>query len=476
MRKFLHLSFFTFLIVLSFGSCTTEEEGEETQPNNEVGKLSFGSFLNDFVTKEYLFKTNQQGYSIPQCSDEAPLFVYVALKSFNGDDWVWYKNSNEEKIKIEVNPNGSDLDGDGVLDAWFTNESADLELQEGKYRIEYFAVASGDNPVDIIYMAPRVPDDNLTIDQNIQYHNFVENPLPIDVTIRPGVKYYQPVEVLCYEEHFAFAFGYLFFDFNSTRLMYLCTFGNECSEDEKHMPARFKMKVWKDATLEVLLVVAQNERKSYSDGSGTHYYAEALCFPLPVIGENEEYFAKIWLVEGDNESLIREGSFGPDDLIQIYRQEQEHYYYHFREACCEEADNYSLLNDITANEEVCEEEPQDPECNDCDGKISKLTFLFSGENNTSITVEQSKSGNGRIQIFSQVLDNGEIFTVEGQYSKGQQPNSLWTEIYIKEGTHEIIQIHTSCSDEDVVPGYTIGNFKILSGESANGGLLCPASN
>ena len=478
MKKIIPLFLSVYLILFIFSSCTKEEVGKDAPQNEEVGVLSFGSLLNNFKFQGSGLKMSQEGsYNIPQCSDEAPLYVFVSIKVYNNNnEWEWYKNSNEDKIKIEVNPNGADLNGDGDPDAWFTRESADLELIPGKYRIEYLAVTGGEDPADIIFMAPRVPNENIGYTEDIQYHNFVKKPLPIEVTIHPGQKYYQPVEVLCYEEHFAFAFGYLYFDFNNPELIYLCTFGNVCDENEKHIPAQFKIKIWKDASKEELLVVAQNERKSFSDQAGTHYYADALCFPLPVLNGNDEYYAKIWLVEDDTENLIREGSFGSGDLAGIYQPEQEHYYYHFREACCGEADNYILLEDLTENEEECEEEPQDPECYPCEGKISKLTFYYAGEDNTPIIVEQNTNGNNPIEIFNQILDNGQTFSIEGKFSKDGQPNSLWTEIYIKEGDNEIIQIHTSCSDPDVVPGYTVGNFEILSGESAKGGGLCPAPN
>lgn len=472
LRNSLVVLFALFLII----SCSKEEVGMDSESHKEIGKLSFGSVLGDLANRYQLTKGNLESYGIPECSEDSPLFVRVAIqKKDDSGEWIWYKNSNENKIEIKVNPNGTDLDGDGNLDAWFTQESADLELEEGEYRIEYFSVATaaGNNEADIIYMAPRIPAEDMGYSESIQYHKFVNKPLPIEVKIRPGVKYYQPVEVLCYEEHYAFAFGYLFFDFNSTNLIYLCTYGNICDEDQKHKPAQFKMKVWEDSNEKDLLVVAQNERKSFQDENGNHYYADALCFPLPEI---EEYYAKIWLVEGETEILIREGSFNATNLSEIYRQEQEHYYYHFREACCDEADNFELLDDLTENEEECDEEPQDPEepqCKDCEGTISKLTFKYLGNSDTSIIVDQKTSGDNTKEIFNDIVSSGATFTVTGEFSQGNQPNSLWTDIFIQEGDKEEIQIHTSCSDPDVLPGYTVGNFKIISGESTGGGLLCP---
>lgn len=462
-------------------SCTKEEVGKELEEAHAVGKLSFGSVLSDLANRNQLVKqANSDAYDIPQCSDENPLFVRVAIKVKNENgDWIWYKNSHQEKIEIEVNPNGTDLDNDGNLDAWFTQESADLELEEGEYRIEYFAVATaaGNDQDDIIYMAPRIPDGDLDYSQSIQYHNFVDKPLPIEVKIRPGVKYYQPVQVLCYEEHYAFAFGYLFFDFNTTNLVYLCTYGNVCEEDQRHMPAQFKMKVWEGSSEGDLLVVAQNERKTFNDDIGTHYYADALCFPLPEI---DNYYAKIWLVEGETETLIREGSFNAENLGNIYQEAQEHYYYHFREACCGEADNFYLLDDLTDNEGECEEEPQDPEepedCVPCDndegGKIKQLTVKYLGDDSINLVVTHNGPGSP-YEIFNGDVNTNEEILLPGEAINGGNPiPSVWTELEftISDTSYNL---HTSCS-EPFYPGQIFGNdlFEVISATNVDNQSIC----
>lgn len=481
MKKIIRFSLGIILILFCVVSCTKEEVGKELEESHAVGKLSFGSVLSDLANRNHLNKqTSSDSYDIPQCSNENPLFVRVAIKvKDESGNWVWYKNSQEDKIEIQVNPNGTDLDNDGNLDAWFTQESADLELEEGEYSIEYFAVATaaGNDEADIIYMAPRIPDGDLDYTQSIQYHNFVDNPLPIQVKIRPGVKYYQPVEVLCYEEHYAFAFGYLFFDFNTTNLIYICTSGNVCDEDQRHMPAQFKMKVWKDSNEADLLVVAQNERKTFSDENGTHYYADALCFPLPEI---EEYYAKIWIVEDETEILIREGSFNAEDLANIYQEEQQHYYYHFREACCDEADNFDLLNDLTYNEGECEEEPQDPEepedCVPCDnnegGKIKELTVKYLGDDAINLVVTHNGPGSAH-EIFKEEVSSNEEILLLGVATNGGNPvPSVWTEMnfIISEVTYNL---HTSCS-EPFYPGQIFGNnlFMVVSATNVDNQSIC----
>ena len=474
MKKFIYASFLTTIFFLVFNSCTKEEVALEKTNQKEMGVLSFGGVLNDLGEKGSLNKGSEEVQDIPHCSTDAPLFVYVSLKVLNGDTWEWFKNSNEEKIVIQVNPNGSDLDGDGVFDAWFTQESADLELEEGKYRLEYFAVASEE---EIIYMAPRVPEENLNHNQNIQYFNYVDRPLPLEITIIPGVKYYQPVEVLCFEEHYAFAFGYLFFDFNKSPLIYLCTYGNVCDEEGRHIPAQFKMKVWKDINQNDLLVVAQNERKIFNDESGTHYYADALCFPLPKLEDSDVYYAKIWLLEDDDEILIRKGSFNANELAQIFNEEQEYYYYHFREACCEEGDNFELLDDITENEEACEEEPQDPECVVCDndqgGKIKQITVKYIGDSTIDLMVNHNGPGGSSYQIFNGEVSTSQNLLLQGQASNNGNPvPSVWTEMqFMISGT--TYDLHTSCS-EPLYPGQIFGNglFEVISAINVSNQSIC----
>ncbi|MBE7639261.1 hypothetical protein GUB10_02850 [Salegentibacter sp. BLCTC] len=478
MKNFIGLSLGLFVMLFCF-SCSTEEAGKELEDSQVKGKLSFGSVLSDLANRSEL-KNQRFPYSneIPKCSEEAPLFVRVAIKfKDESGNWVWYKNSNIDKIEIKVNPNGTDLDDDGNLDAWFTQESADLELEEGEYSIEYFAVAAatGNDEEDIIYMAPRIPEGTLDYTQSIQYHNFVNKPLPIKVQIRPGVKYYQPVEVLCYEEHYAFAFGYLFFDFNTTNLIYLCSYGNVCDENQKHIPAQFKIKVWEGSNEEDLLVVAQNERKTFNDENGTHYYADALCFPLPEI---EEYYAKIWFVEDETETLIREGYFNAEDLANIYQEEQQYYYYHFREACCGEADNFNLLDDLTENEGECEEEPQDPpgNCVPCDndqgGKIKLLEVKYLG--NTSANLVVTHNGpNSPYEIFNDVVNPNDIILLTGEATTGGNITpSVWTEMEftLSEVSYDL---HTSCS-EPLYPGQIFGDnhFQLISATNVNNQLIC----
>lgn len=483
MKNFVRCGGIILLALLFVTSCTKEEVGKELEDTQNVGKLSFGSVLSDLANRNNLNKDAvSDSYGIPECSEEAPLYVRVAIKVKDGDNWVWYQNSNIDKIEIEVNPNGADLDDDGDLDAWFTQESADLELEEGEYSIEYFAVAKseGNDPEDVIYMAPRIPEGEIDYNQTIQYHNFVNQPLPIKLKIRPGVKYYQPIEVLCYEEHYAFAFGYLFFDFTSSSLIYLCTYGNVCDEDQKHMPAQFKIKVWRDSNEGDLLVVAQNERKSFNDDSGTHYYADALCFPLPQLRDGEEFYSKIWLVEGETETLIREGNFNAAGLSEIYREEQEHYYYHFREACCEEADNYELLEDLTDNEEECEEEPQDPpvDCvpcnNDQGGKIKEITVKYLGDATLNLVVTHNGPGSPYEIFNDEVSPNDEILLTGEATTNGNSVPSVWTEMnfVLSEVTYNL---HTSCS-EPLFPEQIFGDnlFQVVSASNVNDQAICAA--
>jgi hypothetical protein len=49
--------------------------------------------------------------------------------------------ADDNIIEIAISPiSGVDVDSDGDMDNWFTEESGSLELPEGNYSIEYFVI------------------------------------------------------------------------------------------------------------------------------------------------------------------------------------------------------------------------------------------------------------------------------------------------------------------------------------------------
>ncbi len=105
MKKLIRSSILILLALFFVISCSTEEVGGEAAETGNVGKLSFGSVLSDLATRNQLNKANlADSYEIPECSDENPLYVRVAMKVKDANNnWIWYKDSNENKIQIEVN-------------------------------------------------------------------------------------------------------------------------------------------------------------------------------------------------------------------------------------------------------------------------------------------------------------------------------------------------------------------------------------
>lgn len=114
------------------------------------------------------------------------------------------------------------------------------------------------------------------------------------------------------------------------------------------------------------------------------------------------------------------------------------------------------------------EEPEEVECGECDGKVTHLELEFQGADGTTVKVVQKSQGNQHPTIFNQTVNNGDIIILDGVDIK----NTLGPEIVIYEDGVLAAKIHTSCS-QPIGPGLVVGNYEVLSGESRNGGTLCP---
>jgi len=230
MKNFKFCIAYLAIFAMLFTSCSKDEvSGIQDDPNTEMATISFGAVLNDFVANRAALKAPLTG-DVPVCSDAAPVKVRVALKN-SGGMWVAGKNgSTGGFIEIPVIPNGEG--------GWMTKESSDLELPQGMYSLEYFAVMDAGN--NILWIAPREND----VYGPANFAAFVNDALPIDINLRVGVKKYIDVEVLCYDQRFADEFGYLFFDFTELDTITLCIFGNYCNDTGRHFPAKFSLEVW----------------------------------------------------------------------------------------------------------------------------------------------------------------------------------------------------------------------------------------
>jgi hypothetical protein len=102
-------------------------------------------------------------------------------------------------------------------------------------------------------------------------------------------------------------------------------------------------------------------------------------------------------------------------------------------------------------------------CGECDGKVSTLTMQYNGDEAATIKVVQKK---GDI-VFEDIVSAGGEFTFSGADKKG----TLGPEISFYVNGELNTKVHTSCS-VPIGPGLVSGDFKVIDGDSRNGGLLC----
>src|SRR5690606_19896691 len=107
--------------------------------------------------------------------------------------------------------------------------------------------------------------------------------------------------------------------------------------------------------------------------------------------------------------------------------------------------------------------PGPTECSACSGNLNSLTLQYIG---TVAALVVAEEGGGGGAVFSGVLNTGDVFIVQGTAGqsmfKGQQ-------LIITVGGVEDVNISTTCTDTPVVPHSTLGSFRVVAGESHNGG-------
>lgn len=329
------------VVAMLFASCGQESPIEEAAKKGELG---FNTLLNDFLENGRL--TDE----LPDCSENGPYSVCVKIKDANGN-YIMDKTpegdddgldaGSDNIIEIDVAPaSGVDIDNDGDMDTWFTEESESLELPEGDYTIEYFVVKDEDG--NAVLAAPHEDADF----GDVKYQNFVEDALPISLTLFAGTKKYVDVEVLCFEEHFAKEFGYLFFDIIEIEQQHICIFGNVCDDNGRHHPANFIAKVWTEEGGD-LLFEGSNE---FGINNAGEEYAKPLCIPLPDREEVEEtFYGEVHLIFNGDTSQIRQGTFTEADIKALYANSDTSHYWHFREGCEECDDDPRLLDGCNRN-------------------------------------------------------------------------------------------------------------------------------
>lgn len=379
------------LLVLSmfFTSCSDEENVVEKELSEEKAVLSFATVLNDFVNN----RASKQAISeIPECSDGEPLYVQVALQDDEGN-WVGGFNGDENEF-IEIPIAGFGEYGDDGEDAWFTEESSELELEPGEYHLQYFMVF--DEADELLWVAPRQTD-------NGEFQNFV-SALPLEINLAAGTKKYMDIDVLCFDDRLVNEYGYLFFDIINTEVISLCVFGNFCNESGRHFPAHFRLEVWTYSGEENSPQGAPlfNPQNPYINEVGTNddgdMYADPLCVYLPDGPGEDLYYAEIYLLEWGNAEdegeLIRSGVFDDSDVRSLYNDDDStSEYYHFREDCTGE-DSPALFEEGNGNGGG-ECDPNDPNADcDNDGVINSIDQCLD----TDPGVEVDEEGCESIQV------------------------------------------------------------------------------
>lgn len=300
------------IIALMFTSCSKEETGV-TPVDSEKATLSFGAIINDLTSN----RTSKQAIGdIPECSNDEPAYVRIVL--LQGDTEV--VGTSENPYRVNLAP--------GQV---FTVEDAELQLTPGDYTLDHFSVYNADN--ELIWLAPR----------GGAMANFVENPLPVNISLGAGVKKYVEVDVLCYDNRNVNEYGYLFFEIDTTEAIKFCIFGNYCppAENGRHYPASFSVDVWlgTNATGEVLYDDVENITGYYDNGD---FYADPVCFALPDREGVDQYYFEVTLRSSDEygqvqERVIRRGNITDNIVRSFFDGEDNLEYYHFREGCGEDS-------------------------------------------------------------------------------------------------------------------------------------------
>lgn len=324
---------------LLFSSCSKDETDQLNDDQNQKATLSFGTLLNDMVSNRSQLKQAVSG--IPDCSDEVPAYVEVALSQ----DGTWVVGDEANPVQVDLNPNPADYDGDGT-ENYFTEESAELELEPGTYSLEYFAVY--DSMGNIIWVAPRDTDGSI-------FQNFVDMPLPFDINLGAGVKKYVDVDVVCYDDRIVNLYGYLFFDLETTEGIEFCIFGNYCDENGRHTLAEYEVSVWYGTDSNGVLL-HENVGNTIVTNEDGDLSTEPVCIALPDRDGEDQYYVEISLVGG---GLIRSGVITDADVQSLFDGEDNVDYYHFREGNCNMNDTPDIFNGGS------ECDPSDPTA-DCD--------------------------------------------------------------------------------------------------------------
>lgn len=123
-----------------------------------------------------------------------------------------------------------------------------------------------------------------------------------------------------------------------------------------------------------------------------------------------------------------------------------------------------VLNQQSQDIRRSAEEDCDPAC---DGQIDYLKLRYLGEGTADVRIIQDKD---QQVVFTGSVAQNEEFSFVGIV---EPQETFGTQLTVFVNNQLNTQIHTSCSDPNIAPGYITGSFLIIEATSKNTGLLCP---
>lgn len=303
------------IVAMLFASCS-KDETTEPKLGDEMATISVGAVLNDFIRNQAALKQ-----SIPECSEDAPMFARIVLTHELG----------EEDVVVPINFDGT---------TYFTDYDDDLEIPVPAGQTTtavsltdfwVYAEEPGESTLPI-WVAPK---------EESEFENFVNDALPVNFDLRAGSKKYVDVEVLCFDDRDVNLYGYQFFDLVPVPLIKFSLFGNFCpSEDGRHYVAGYTVNVWKGSDASGDLLYTESNNVDEDDTTGD-YYSDPLSFWLPDTEGTDTYYFEITLDNTDQYSSDDDGEVilsGPitDDEIRMFYSEDDDStmdYYHFNYGC-----------------------------------------------------------------------------------------------------------------------------------------------
>lgn len=330
-----------FALLTIFTGCSGDPENLVEQPP-EKAELFFGAVLNDLASEREALK--QAIGEVPDCSDDIPTYVEVVVTRND----IPVVGTFETPLRIKIDPNAVDSDGDG-LEEFISHQASALELEPGNYTLEYFAVLNSAG--EMIWIAPVVNESN-------QFFTLImKKPLPYRFSLAPGIKKYLDLEVFCFDNR-------LVINADTIEALEFCIFGNFCNEDGRHAEAmRIVASIWKYSGDEeeprgtLLYENVENDITvtDYFDEGYSETVAEPLCFSLPDTSGNDEFYLEITLGSGvgydAEERVIRSGVISEEEIKSLFDGAERLDYYHIREGNCNLADSPELL-DIVVPEDA----------------------------------------------------------------------------------------------------------------------------